>query len=80
MFVSDFRKEFYEVVQNQVTPFLGPRVLVAGKGWRAAVGGREGPGFEALLSALPLSRTEGPSLGGFGCGRSVRLQDPTGEH
>lgn len=34
----------------------------------------------AALSSPSLSRTEGPSLGGLGRGRSVRLQDPTGEH
>lgn len=32
MFVSEFRKEFYEVVQNQVTLFLRSRGLVRGEG------------------------------------------------
>lgn len=82
MFVSDFRKEFYEVVQSQVIPALGARGLV-GEGLRGCGrGGREGPGFVYKRSAnsLPPSPpVEGPSLRGLGRGRSVRLQDPSGE-
>lgn len=45
MFVSDFRKEFYEVVQNQVTPFLDPEAFSRGRdeGERPREDGR-GPG------------------------------------
>lgn len=37
MFVSDFRKEFYEVLQSQVKPFLSPEAWGKGRG-PAAVG------------------------------------------
>lgn len=76
MFVSDFRKEFYEVVQNQVTlPFRGEGMKGSGCG---RTGGARGGG--AALSSLSLRLTEGPSLCGIGRGCSVRLQDPSGEH
>ena len=76
MFVSDFRKEFYEVVQSQVSPSWAPRL---GEGTRARDrGGRRGRGSRGR-SQPALPPTEGPSLRGLGRGRSVRLQDPSGE-
>lgn len=50
MFVSDFRKEFYEVVQSQVSPSWVPRV---GKGRGRATVGAGGAGVRgAALSQL----------------------------
>lgn len=62
MFVSDFRKEFYELVQSQVTfspgPSLKPRVGKRECGREAMGGpGQEGgeePGFGSLHSVHPL--------------------------
>lgn len=83
MFVSDFRKEFYEVVQNQVTPpapipwTLRPsREEGMKRSGRGRMGGARVRG--AALSSLSLPPIEGPSLCGFGRGRPVRLQDPPG--
>lgn len=80
MFVSDFRREFYELVQSQVTPSAGlwshpdlrGGIWASGGGW---VGRAGAPG----LSPPALSPAEGPALRGLGRGRSVRLQDPSGD-
>lgn len=85
MFVSDFRKEFYEVVQSQVTPNLGspPRPCWWGRDEeeRPWVTGRQGRAGVRVAAFSPsaLSPIEGPSLRGLGRGCSVCVQDPSGE-
>ena len=76
MFVSDFRKEFYEVVQSQVSPSWAPRL---GKGRGRATVGAGGAGVRGAALSQLSPPTEGPSLRGLGRGRSMRLQDPSGE-
>lgn len=55
MFVSDFRKEFYEVLQSQVKPSLGPEAWGKGRG-PAAVGEGEAGVRGAALSPLSPDR------------------------
>lgn len=81
MFVSDFRKEFYDVVQNQVIRSLGPIFIffreegIKGICCVKAVRACLHPSY-SLSSSLP---AEGPSLCGLRRGCFVRLQDPSGE-
>lgn len=63
-------------------PLSWTRRLFRGEGMKGSGRRRSGGarGRSAALSSLSLPPTEGPSLRGFRRGRSVRLQDPSGEH